>query len=189
MQILNKNVEPILINSSLVSAQNRKRLYWTNIPNISQPVDKNIHINDILISDKNSLIGAARGRYKVNNIRQDHKHSIQQIIEVRKDNKSNCITTVQKDNYVILYRIPHGYVTEELTHVQKYPTLCTVNPQCHYLIVDNTMCRQLLPIECERLQTVPDNYTSIVSNNQRYKMIGNGWTIDVIAHILNHISQ
>jgi site-specific DNA-cytosine methylase len=49
-------------------------------------------------------------------------------------------------------------------------------------------CRRLTPLECERLQTIPDNYTDCVSNSQRYKMLGNGWTVDVIAHILNHIN-
>jgi DNA (cytosine-5)-methyltransferase 3A len=74
-------------------------------------------------------------------------------IEVRKDEKSNCLTTVQKDN----------------------------------VLVSKDMWRKLTPLECERLQTLPDNYTNHVSNSQRYKMIGNGWTVDVIAHILKGI--
>ena len=71
-------------------------------------------------------------------------------LEVRADGKSNCLTTVQKDN----------------------------------VVVSKDMWRKLTPLECERLQTLPDNYTNHVSNSQRYKMIGNGWTVDVIAHIL-----
>jgi len=71
-------------------------------------------------------------------------------LEVRDDGKSNCLTTVQKDN----------------------------------VVVSKDMWRKLTPLECERLQTLPDNYTNHVSNSQRYKMIGNGWTVDVIAHIL-----
>ena len=51
-------------------------------------------------------------------------------------------------------------------------------------IIDELGFRKLAPVECERLQTVPDNYTSHVSNTQRYKMLGNGWTVDVIVHIL-----
>ena len=74
-------------------------------------------------------------------------------LEVRADEKSNCLTTVQKDN----------------------------------VIVSKDMWRKLTPLECERLQTLPDNYTNHVSNSQRYKMIGNGWTVDVIAHILKGI--
>jgi site-specific DNA-cytosine methylase len=74
-----------------------------------------------------------------------------QVLETRKDEKSNSITSVQKDNV---------------------------------LTKDEVYWRKLTPIECERLQTVPDNYTNHVSNTQRYKMLGNGWTIEVIAHIL-----
>jgi DNA-cytosine methyltransferase len=74
-------------------------------------------------------------------------------LEVRADEKSNCLTTVQKDN----------------------------------VVVSKDMWRKLTPLECERLQTMPDNYTNHVSNSQRYKMIGNGWTVDVIAHILKGI--
>jgi len=74
-------------------------------------------------------------------------------LEIREDEKSNCLTTVQKDN----------------------------------VVVSKDMWRKLTPLECERLQTLPDNYTNHVSNSQRYKMIGNGWTVDVIAHILQGV--
>ena len=77
------------------------------------------------------------------------------MLELRKDNKSNAITTVGKDSVV---------VDEELTW------------------------RKLTPLECERLQTVPDNYTEGVSNTQRYKMLGNGWTVEVIKHILSNMT-
>ena len=77
-----------------------------------------------------------------------------QMLELRKDDKSNAITTVGKDSVA---------VNEDLTW------------------------RKLTPLECERLQTVPDNYTNHVSNSQRYKMLGNGWTIEVIAHILKNM--
>ena len=76
-------------------------------------------------------------------------------VEIRDDNKTNCLTTVQKDNVVVNR--------------------------------DEYLWRKLTPLECERLQTMPDNYTNHVSKTQRYKMIGNGWTIDVIAHILNSL--
>jgi site-specific DNA-cytosine methylase len=58
--------------------------------------------------------------------------------------------------------------------------------QYNSLVIQNYRIRRLTPLECERLQTVPDNYTNYVSNTQRYKMLGNGWTIDVIAHILSY---
>jgi len=77
-----------------------------------------------------------------------------QMLELRRDNKSNAITTVGKDSVV---------ASEDLTW------------------------RKLTPLECERLQTVPDNYTNHVSNTQRYKMLGNGWTVDVICHIFKNM--
>ena len=243
-------VKPIMINSSLLSAQNRVRLYWTNIPNIEQPEDKGIVLKDVLEGgvsvkgaakrnqvtkrgieaqlnirkdDKSNcvvaswphklngcveyrpcelkefnkdstchhaatatdikgnesikrvyadsgesptittmggghrepkvLCGAWRGRYIKDGKRQDHKGSVagktEQRLEIRQDGKTNTLTTVQKDNVVV---VPPTY-------------------------------RKLTPLECERLQTVPDDYTEGVSNTQRYKMLGNGWTVDVIKHI------
>jgi DNA (cytosine-5)-methyltransferase 3A len=246
-------IEPIFINSALVSAQSRQRYYWTNIPGIEQPEDKGIVLRDILedeveehfevgehlqnnyeggnqlnpkyVSQANTIHdankksgticanthgyangyvetkpkqvgmavdvsghdilkrvyspdgksptlnahgggntepkvvsgGAFRGRaYDKDGKRMDKDgisvaNQTKQMLELRKDDKSNAITTVFKDSVV---------VDEQLTW------------------------RKLTPLECERLQTVPDNYTAGVSNTQRYKMLGNGWTVDVIAHIL-----
>jgi len=144
-------VKPILINSRLVSAQNRPRLYWTNIPNIEQPLDRGLVLADILEDtwdDKFNLSekacdymsrlrnGKPRWEYHTNPL----------------DGKSACLTAN-------MYKgVPYGVIKEQL--------------------------RRLTPVECERLQTVPDNYTAGVSDTQRFKMLGNGWTIDVIAHIL-----
>ena len=276
-------ISPILINSSLLSAQSRQRYYWTNIPNIQQPEDRGIVLRDILEDsydserdksyciDANYFKGASVEQYKKKSRRQlvskpkqvgmaqtttqkkiernkrnldekavpllastykgignngttlvpnKHKqvgvaadingHDIlkrvyspegksptlntmgggnrepkvvmggafrgraynkegkrmdrdgvsvanktKQMLELRKDHKSNAITTVYKDSVA---------VSEDLTW------------------------RKLTPLECERLQTVPDNYTNHVSNTQRYKMLGNGWTIEVIKHILKYIN-
>lgn len=102
--------------------------------------------------------GRMVGRYKINGVRQDHKGSVAgkttQMLELRRDQKTNNLSTVQKDNV---------------------------------LTKDDVYWRRLTPLECERLQTVPDNYTDGVSNTQRYKMLGNGWTVDVIAHILKNM--
>jgi site-specific DNA-cytosine methylase len=104
--------------------------------------------------------GAFRGRaYDKDGKRMDRDGSsvankTKQMLELRKDNKSNAITTVGKDSVV---------ASEDLTW------------------------RKLTPLECERLQTVPDNYTNHVSNTQRYKMLGNGWTVDVICHIFKNM--
>ena len=250
-------IEPIFINSSLVSAQSRQRYYWTNIPGIKQPEDRGIVLRDILETepdnftkmsdkfikrngDRNCMIdqnkekasnlsameyvkngrqgnylacddngkpankpkqvgvavdinghdvlkrvyspdgksptvntcqggnrepkvvtgGAFRGRaYDKDGKRKDRDGSsvakqTKQMLELRKDNKSNAITTVGKDSIA---------VNEDLTW------------------------RKLTPLECERLQTVPDNYTNYVSNTQRYKMLGNGWTVEVIKHIYKNM--
>ena len=149
------NVEPILINSNLVSAQNRERLYWTNISNITQPENKNILVKDIL--DFNS----------------EHK-----ILSEKTINKHNFY----KKNYKPIGKSPT--LTTELAH----GTGKNITPKCHYEIKEITgEDRVFSPIECERLQTVPDNYSSVVSNTQRYKMLGNGWTIDVVTHIFKNI--
>lgn len=161
-------VSPININSRLVSAQNRVRLYWTNIPQNGLPVDKNIQFKDVSIDGSNK-IGSSRGRCIVNGKRQDHLHKVagmtKQRIEQRIDHRTNCLTTVSKDNVVIL--------PDNVAHTEK----------TYYNDVSNVTYRYLTPLECERLQTVPDNYTACVSKTQRLKMLGNGWTVDIIAHL------
>lgn len=163
-------VEPIEINSSLVSAQNRRRLYWTNIPIKNKLIDKNITLKDI-IEDKVSeqvYCGAMRGRYIINGKRQDGKMLTagltKQRIEVRYDGKTNALTTVGKDNNVV-------YNADGRTYYDL--------AECNY--------RKLTPIECERLQTVDDNYTNIVSKTHRFKMLGNGWTVDIIAYLFSNL--
>lgn len=221
-------VEPIFINSALVSAQNRKRLYWTNIPNVTEPQDKDITWGDVrergvnaqnfyytekamqwlgkvsqkknktltvhsdtdkmqmleashhkkysnqrffgivdLPEDKQA-VAAMRGRYLVDGKRQDGKQKTKgltkQYIEFRYDGKTNALTTVTKDNVVVPFTLPNRIPADEF------------------------FFRYITPLECERLQTVPDNYTSCVSNTQRYRMLGNGWTVDVIVHIFNQMA-
>jgi len=193
-------VEPIGINSALVSAQNRRRLYWTNIPNIEQPEDKGILLKDVLeydLTEKEKAFCIDANYWKKGNlknyfdksrrqivfpasivgrrinergVREDYnkKVSVTQCLQVKHLNyKTGCLTTVQKDN-VLRVLPPNRYVD------------VYNDENIHY--------RHLTPIECERLQTVPDNYTNHVSNTQRYKMLGNGWTVDVIAHILETLS-
>lgn len=187
-------VEPVCINSSLMSAQNRVRYYWANW-DFEQPEDRGILLKDIL-EDGSNQIGAMRGRYLVNGKRQDGKMKVAglttQRIEQRKDHKSNCLTTVGKDNLVILgensvftdrdksYCIDANYAKG--ISWEQYKKKCR-----RQLVIENGNVRKLTPLECERLQTVPDNYTNHVSNSQRYKMLGNGWTVDVIAHIFSYL--
>jgi DNA-cytosine methyltransferase len=175
-------VNPIEINSSLVSAQNRVRLYWTNIPNVKQPDDKNIHLSDILEDIQMSNIGAIRGRYlnkgtiigrrlNTDGKREDYNKSINitQCLEVRATNttKSNCLTTIAKDNVLTPLEIGR--------HPDAY------NKKLPF--------RYFTKKECCRLQTVPEDYFKVSSDSQIRKMLGNGWTVDVIAHIFSFLPK
>ncbi len=150
-------VEPILINSELVSGQSRKRYYWTNIPNIKQPDNKNIFFKSILEPTRKPL-DQSRIDYSLT-----AKYNQDRPIQVK--DKSITLT-------------------------------CTIGQRT---FIDNNQYFRLTPKECERLQTVPDDYTEFglndkgetvsISNNQRYQMLGNGWTVDVIAHIFKNIPK
>ena len=157
-------VQPIEINSNLVSAQNRQRLYWTNIPNITIPKDKNILFTDVVtygVDDKYYLSDRAI-EYMDRKVKTNGKDHWQiHPPAPTKNNKSNTIVANYKAG------IPYNVIIEPYT--------------------DNI--RKLTPEECEALQTIPIGYSNIVSNTQRYKMIGNGWTVDVIAHILKHLKD
>jgi site-specific DNA-cytosine methylase len=148
-------VEPIRINSNLVSAQSRERLYWTNIPGIEQPEDKGILVKDII-------------DYSV-----VHKILPPKTIQAQ---------LYYAKNYKATGKAPT--LTRELAHGWGK----NITPKCYVEIKAITGEDRLFsPLECERLQTVPDNYSSIVSNTQRFNMLGNGWTVDVIAHIFKNI--
>lgn len=252
-------VEPILINSALVSAQQRKRLYWTNIPNVEQPEDRGILLKDILengiaYQDKSYCITARYGRvsfYDTLKRRNGSCVAQQAIYQIPrgKNNgnihyeKSPTVTASKwEDNNKVVAPASVLYNRyNQLTFAEKAATLGS-NPQNEtsktgqvvvtpvkigqignggqgqriYSIVGKSVSlnanggggqgaktglykidlpdgdyviRKLTPIECERLQTIPDDYTKGVSNTQRYKTIGNGWTIEVIAHILKNIKE
>jgi len=152
-------VEPIEINSSLVSAQLRKRLYWTNIPGIVQPQDKNICINDILDIPFNS-----------------------NLIKISTTDQVNPSTKCNGQQPYMQDRVFHARgKTHSLTASFASRTNIGLNPPSTW--------RRITPSEAEKLQTVPLGYTNHVSNYQRFKMLGNGWTIDVISHILKDIDQ
>ena len=270
-------VAPIEINSALLSAQNRVRLYWTNIASepyglfgdmqcmIPQPKDKGILLRDILesnvadkyyltdkaidrlnkaqligikekvdpeksgtitiknqsgqlaIDNSTTLIVASRGRNPENPKSRESGLETEQHLEPRFDGKTNCITSVQKDNLVMQlnpstesggvqpYQQNRIYDIDGIspalmaqmscrTHaiMEKSPCLHGfehgTNGQLNKQLAKGGLIRRLTEVECERLQTVPDNYTNIVSSTQRYRMLGNGWTVDVIAHIFSFMA-
>ena len=221
-------VEPVFINSALVSAQNRQRYYWANW-DFAQPEDKGVVMADIIESPPTSVTimsdkftkrqegrkclvskpkakavsfsameyvkNGRQGDYikctdtgdqlvfshpasivgrRINEkgVRDDYNKDvpITQCLQVKHNpEKTGCITTVQKDN-VIASVTPGRYV------------------DVYGAMTEGLQYRKLTPVEVERLQTVPDNYTNHVSNTQRYKMLGNGWTVEVIAHIFKGIA-
>lgn len=149
-------VRPIKINSNLVSAQNRTRLYWTNIPVNSLPKKKDITLIDILEKNVDEKYFLRDGRLKW----------------ILGDGGQRCLE-------------------KKFSSLDPHKALCLTRRgekswNCNY-VTDNGRIRKLTPIECERLQTVPDNYTYTVKDTDRYEMLGNGWTVDIIAHILKHI--
>lgn len=284
--------EPIMINSSLLSAQNRKRLYWTNIEGVTIPEDRGILLKDILepvVDEKFYLrddqVEKVLNKTKVNpnvteakildvynnKIKEDHKSitltdpchnnlrliepfesserkviqlndskesngkqpfqqnrvydadgispalcahksdllikcarmvgrdpenptsrksgaKTEQMIEKRFDDKSGTLTTVQKDNLIVYgcdYRTDEGLRIRENGKSGTLAARARQDESCGQLATINSRIRKLTPIECERLQTVADDYTEGVSASQRYKMLGNGWTIESISHILS----
>ena len=162
--------EPVKINSNLVSAQNRNRLYWTNIKDVGQPEDKKIVLSDILehgITDRLKSHCIDANYFKGGNLKSYfEKHRRQLIFQRGRGNNKGG------------YKALNG----------KTPTLSSSSWEHNNFLVDKTGVRKLTPIECERLQTVPEGYTNHVSDSQRYKMLGNGWTVDVISHIFKGIA-
>lgn len=272
-------INPIEINSSLVSAQNRRRLYFTNIGAeqdglfgdlkcmIPQPKDRGILLKDILEPEvdekyyiKNTKFGfsgldiqgkgnalrvvghgsqtdkhnydivkidvkgniksnqdkascftagahsggnhsdmdliqivAMRGRNPENTSDRTKGCPTKQMLEAREDGKTNCITTVQKDNLVYTanyLQYGDGYALDNRAYYEdgKQGTLDT-KPNRAKTLLNTSRIRRLTPLECERLQCMVDGYTNHVSDSQRYKMIGNGWTIEVISHIFSYLDK
>jgi len=158
-------VKPIIINSALVSAQNRLRYYWTNIESIEQPIDKGILVKDIIYDDTYSIFTDIR------------------IVNTKKKTK----------NYVKWDLSGKQYWSQQDRAYYKEGKICTLpkaNPSNKLNILidyEKDIYRRLHPVEAERCQTLPDNYTSIISKNKRLEALGNSWTVDVIAHIFKNI--
>jgi len=230
-------VYPIMINSALLSAQQRKRLYWTNIPNVEQPTDKGILLKDILESglahkEKSYCITANENKgvplkYYL------EKHKRQQVFEpviyqrrhgynkggIKRD-KSPTLTangSWQDNNHVLTpIRIGNVDTTAKDKNSQQYRVYSVYGKSINLcgngggmgsktglykidLPDGDYIVRKLTPIECERLQTKPQDYTKYglfedgvvneISATQRYKGLGNGWTVDIIAHMLKYLTD
>jgi site-specific DNA-cytosine methylase len=148
-------VSPVKINSSLLSAQQRNRLYWTNIK-VEQPDDLGINLVDVLEENpgQESVLSAGRLRWLLSDKGQ---HCVEKRYASINPVKAACLTARSDASW-----------------------------NCNY-IESNGVYRKLSCIEYERLQTLPDNYTKSIKTTERYRSIGNGWTVNVIAHILKGI--
>ena len=149
-------VVPLYIDSKLVTAQTRYRLYWTNIPGVEMPEDKGLTLSDVWDPECENI--SERMLKKIPGT-LSHKKAWSACKTL--EDKAGCLTTNGQ-----------GISNSSATNIW-------VNGQYYRPSV----------LMCERLQTVPENYTEGVAKGQRYKMLGNGWTVDVIAHILSHIPE
>lgn len=233
IKIINQHlwgIQPTIINSSLVSAQSRERLYRVGkrvgerykMIYIPLPEDKKLTLKDILqdkVAEKYMLSeklvkwflnksSVFRDRFKIAS--PEEKGAC-----LTTNNQGSCITqsyilcninpsgngqnwnvyssegksptlTTNKGEWPKILQLPRG-ANKGGIFEQKTPTLSSNSRSYNNLLHDGYCLRRLTPIECERLQTLPDDYTAGVSNSQRYKMLGNGWTVDVIAHIFREM--
>jgi DNA (cytosine-5)-methyltransferase 3A len=214
-KILSKaiGVNPIMINSSLVSAQNRKRLYWTNIGMqpmglfgdmqsiIQQPKDKGILLKDVLESavDEKYFLSENAIKSIILNNNNLQKSNIDPLKSNPLQSPGHACGVYKGASYTIARlnkTIENNTLIEnclidsynQQIHINKSITISTrVNASSCTHIYKNSRIRRLTPIECERLQTIADNYTNHVSDSQRYKMLGNGWTVSVVSHIFSYI--
>lgn len=251
-------IEPVMINSSLVSAQNRVRFYWTNIPNVTQPEDKGILLKDIIQYDiefdmintytpkeyKESSLCHHIGNESIKRVYSEtggspalttmqggHRQpkisfSNRRVAECTESNKDLIKGVCIIDSYnnkvyndksptlttrVSASNLTHLIVPEATKkgYTEIYPNEgvdltfinsktrrgrrmedkcnCLTATNYDYCFFNGYIYRKLTPIECERLQTFPDNWTEGISNSQRYKALGNSWTVDVIAHIFKEL--
>ena len=235
-------VDPITINSALVSAQNRVRLYWTNIPNITQPEDRGIVLKDILeetpdnfVKMSNTFTTRQKGNRCLTDMTKEKASNLSAMEYVKNGRQGDYIACNNSGSPIQIGMADdingHDILKRVYSDEGKAPTLNSMNggnrqpkvscgalrgrqitpgskeytqmlelrednktntltsvQKDNVLTQDKMYYRKLTPLECERLQTVPDGYTEGVSNTQRYKMLGNGWTVEVIKHVLQNIT-
>jgi len=227
--LFDSKIEPILINSALLSAQSRQRLYWTNIPNVKQPEDLGIVLKDILEDDyeterdKSYCIDA--NYFKGASVEQYQKKSRRQLVNKPKqvgiaseikghdilkrvyspDGKSPTLNSMgggnrepkvvsgalrvrskNKDGKNVGWKETQPKQMLELRKDEKANSVTSVSKDS-VVVNEELTWRKLSCRECEALQTVPRDYTNHVSNTQRYRMLGNGFTVSVISHILKNM--
>jgi site-specific DNA-cytosine methylase len=191
-------VDPVAINSALVSAQSRDRWYWTNLP-VEQPVDKGLLLKDILdcgVVDRDKAYCVDANVWKGTTLLHYLNHHRRQIVfedaAALESFHRVCIAVRSGEPHKIGFIGKNSRWTRVYDVQGKSVTLASSGGGWGAktgLYFDNNTIRKLSPVECERLQTLPDGYTEGVSNTQRYKMLGNGFTVDVISHILQGVQD
>ena len=212
-------VNPVMFNASLVSAQCRKRYFWTNIK-FELPIDKGILLKDIIQPDaqvdekfmcKNGKsLCLLAGYYK----RAVSKNEIDRCEKGRKDNfvkVGHISNTDGQANRVYSTDGKTPTLSQTQINIIKVGHISNTDSQANRvystdgksvalsangggsgaktgLYTDNKNIRKLTPIECERLQSLPDNYTESIAISNRYKCLGNAFNVNVVSHILNNIS-
>jgi DNA-cytosine methyltransferase len=221
-------VEPIMINAALVSAQNRKRLFWTNIPDVKQPEDRKIFLKDILESgatDKLKSYCLDANYFKGSSVKHYEEKGVRQLVYATAPNGKEMEVAISENPYVFKevrtekgkqYRSEHRKETGEDSTLRgkddkKYIPNFNGKANCittglgveglvgivseltkrefytSATVGVRNIVRKLTPIECERLQGLPDNYTEGLSDSARYHALGNAFNVDVIAHILSFL--
>lgn len=197
-------VEPIEINSADFSAQDRIRLYWTNIPiepywsictdTVEDILEDEVEIK-YCIEPKRSVVICENEikKRKIGFIGTDSQGN--RIYNIHNKSVTLCGDAGGLGAKTGLYALP-CLTPDRLEKRQNgrrfkppHSKFYTLTAQDKHGILTNNFIRKLIPIECERLQTLPDNYTEGLSDNQRYKCLGNGWTVDVIAHIFGYLPK
>lgn len=179
-------VEPLDINSKLVSAKNRPRIYWTNIYNVSIPNDRSINLYDILDLDKEYDLINHQGIKVDSSFNEKEKKLISVVneeIRISQATKQGYIVAENGDGINLSFptsKTRRGRVVKKKSN--------TLDKQCNICVHYDGILRKLSLTELERLQTLPDEYTVGVSDIKRKAAIGNGWTVDVITHLLKGLS-
>lgn len=201
-------VQPIEINSNLVSAQNRARIYWTNIPGVGQPEDKKILLEDIVHETKGENIDLTPYKVPFDKSLQilDKEVYKGKIGYFRQDSQANRVYSIHGKSVTLcgeagggaakMGQYLFGCITPDRINKRQNGQRFNVSDKSyalttqdkHGVLVDGYI-RKLTPVECERLQTLPDGYTEGITEPNRYKCLGNGWTVDVIAHILSYLPE
>lgn len=181
-------VQPIEINSKLVSGQNRLRLYWTNISNVKQPKDKGIKLNDILkepvIDSKYIVHNGLLFDSSISEASRNLVNCIGDEIRVSQTTKQGYIVAESGDGINLSF--PTSKSRRGRVIKQKSSTL---DCACNICVLQGKIIRRFTTKELERLQTLPEGYTEGFSRTVAQKAIGNGWTVDVIVHIFTYLKN